>query len=364
MVMPVRNPRQVVLTAPNSACPFCGTSLRICQHRDRSVRVMSEDLSLIMRDKGCPSPDCPQPHLRFRSTEESQIALPHDKFGLDVILEIGHLRFQQRLGFPRIHATLIERGLPISPMAVQYQSRKYEALVACHVTSAQSAVFEKLKLRGFLLPIIDAVHFGAGEAVVYLIIDGLTGIPLFGWETTVRGKIELVPFIRQLTTLGLSIIGIVSDKETGLAPAIAEALPGVPHQFCQRHYLSNVAKPMEKDLAALGDDVRCREEQLREFQRDMIRLEAKAQAEGTPVPADVKTAQEFCEAARAAARVHGKSTTDPSPIKRHKELARVQEAVSKASRKKGGTGRTSKGCRASFDLRRKRAGSQGGCSCA
>ena len=360
MELPTRVSRRVVLTAPDQNCPFCHTHLQISQHRDRAIRTMSEDLVLIMRDKRCPSPICDQRHLRFRSTEEPRIALPHDKLGLDVILEVGHLRFHQHLGFPRIHATLRERGLSISEMGVQYQSRKYEALVACSVTSSQNAVFEKLAARGFLLPIIDAVHYGSGESVVYLIIDGLSGVPLFGQETLVRGKIELVPFIRQLTTLGLPIIGVVSDKETGLAPAIAEALPGVPHQFCQRHYLGNVAKPMEPDLAALGEDVRRREEHLREFQRDLIRLETKAKEEGKPVPPDLATALEFCEAARAAARVHGRPTTEPSPIRRHKELKRVQEAVSRAGRKKGGIGRCSKDCKQSSSPLRKRVGLRAG----
>lgn len=360
MDLPSRTSRRVVLTAPDKECPFCFTHLQISQHRDRQIRTISEDLSLNMRDKKCPSPTCPQRHLRFRSTEESRIALPHDHFGFDVILEVGHLRFHQQLGFPRIQATLKERGLPISEMGVQYQSRKYEALVACRVTSSQKAVFEKLVARGFLLPIIDAVHYGSGEAVVYLIIDGLSGIPLFGQETVVRGKIELVPFIRQLTTLGLPIIGVVSDKETGLAPAIAEALPGVHHQFCQRHYLGNVAKPMEPDLAALGEDVRKREESLREFQRDLIRLETSAKKEKKPVPTDLPTALEFCEAARAAARIHGRPTTEPSPMKRHKELERVQDAVSRAGRKKGGIGRCSKSCKPSSSPLLKRVGLRAG----
>jgi len=107
----------------------------------------------------------------------------------------------------------------------------------------------------------------------------------------------------------------VSDKETGLAPAIAEALPGSPHQFCQRHYLGNVSKPMDKDLAHLGEEIRVKEEELREFQRDLIRLEARTKEEGKPVPADLKTAKEFCEAARAAARRQGRATTDPPALK-------------------------------------------------
>jgi len=348
----IRPSRAVVLTSDAKLCPICGDPLRISQHRERSVIRLDETLQLTMRDKKCTSPRCPEPRLRFRNTEEPRIALPSSSFGLDVVMEIGYMRFQECMSFPRIHSTLKERGFSISPMAVQYQARKYEALIGCQVTSAD-AVFEKLRKRGFLLPIIDAVHYGGGEAVVYLIIDGLSGIPLFGWETRVRGKIELVPFIGQLKSLEIPIIGVVSDKETGLAPAIAEALPGAPHQFCQGHYLGNVAKPMEKNLALLGDEIRAQEEALREFQRDLTRLELKAKKEGKPIPADLEVSQELCEAARAGARLQGRATTDPPALKRHKELNRVKDAVAGAARKKGGIGSCSVDCRRSSRRRMK-----------
>jgi len=256
---------------------------------------------------------------------------------LDVVLEIGYLRFEKCMSFPQIHSTLKEREVPICPMSVQYQARKYEALMGCQVSSSDT-LLAKLRKRGFLLPVIDAVQYGGGEAVVYLIMDGLSGIPLFAWETRLRGKIELVPFIRQLKDLEIPIIGVVSDKETGLAPAIAEAIPGTPHQFCQRHYLGNVAKPMDKDLVLLGEEIKSTEEKLREFQRDLTRLETKVQKEGKPIPADLETAREFCEAARAAARLQGRPTTDPPAMKRNQELNRVEKAVAGAARKKGGTG--------------------------
>jgi hypothetical protein len=262
---------------------------------------------------------------------------------LDVVLEIGYMRFEKCMSFPQIHSALKDREFPICPMSVQYQARKYEALIGCQVSSSDT-MLAKLRKRGFLLPIIDAVQYGGGEAVVYLIMDGLSGIPLFAWETRVRGKIELVPFIGQLNALGIPIIGVVSDKETGLAPAIAEAIPGAPHQFCQRHYLGNVAKPMEKDLALLGEEIRAKEDELREFQRDLARMETKAKKEGKPIPADLETAKEFCEAARAAARLQGRPTTDPPALKRHNELSRVKKAVSGAARKKGGTGSSSTDC--------------------
>lgn len=195
---------------------------------------------------------------------------------------------------------------------------------------------QKLKKRGFILPVIDAVHYGEGEAVVYLIIDSFSGLPLFGWETLVRGRVDLAPFIAQLKSLNLPIVAIVSDKESGLAPAIADALPGVPHQFCQRHYLSNVAKPMEKGLADLGKICREKEEKLRAFERKIIRLETKLQSEGKTPPADLEIARDLCGAARTAARRHGRNLTDPSALKRQSEIKRVERAVKQAYRKKGG----------------------------
>lgn len=329
----------VSLVAPQTQCLFChGTHLWISQHRERTIIGLEKTLCLTMRDKKCISSACPQPQVRYRDPQESFFAPPESHFGLDLILEIGRLRFSKAMSFKSIHEDLQVRNVPISLMGVQYQCRKYQDIVACQVSPFSEAIIQKLKKRGFILPVIDAVHYGEGEAVVYLIIDSFSGLPLFGWETLVRGRVDLVPFIAQLKSLNLPILGIVSDKESGLAPAIAEALPGVLHQFCQRHYLSNVAKPMEKGLADLGKIIREKEEKLREFERKIIRLETKLKSEGKTPPADLEIARDLCGAARTAARRHGRNLTDPPALKRHTEIKRVERAVKQANRKKGGIG--------------------------
>lgn len=338
-----RNERQLVpnlLVASQTNCPFDHTALWISQHRERTIIGLEETVFLTMIDKKCPSPDCTQPHLRYRDPQEPLWAPSGSHFGLDVILEVGRMRFRKSMSFNSIHGELVERKVPISPMAVQYQCRKYQALVNCQISPISGAIFNALKKRGFILPIVDGVYFGEGEPVVYLIMDALSGLPLFGSEILVRGKKDLIPFIAQVKQLGLPIIGVVSDKEKGLAPAIAEALSGVPQQFCQRHYLGNVAKPMAKDLAGLGEEVEKTEEQLREFQRELIRIEAAAKVDNTALPADLETAKNLCEAARAATRRCGRVMTEPAAIKRHEEIRRVEQAVVRSRRKKGVIGNT------------------------
>ena len=45
-------------------------------------------------------------------------------------------------------------------------------------------------------------------------------------------------------------MAVLSDKQTGLVPAVATALPDSRHQFCQAHYLRNLAEPLAAADAA------------------------------------------------------------------------------------------------------------------
>jgi transposase-like protein len=46
---------------------------------------------------------------------------------------------------------------------------------------------------------------------------------------------------------------VLSDKQTGLVPAVATVVPHSRHQFCQAHYLRHLAEPLaEADAAFKG----------------------------------------------------------------------------------------------------------------
>jgi hypothetical protein len=44
--------------------------------------------------------------------------------------------------------------------------------------------------------------------------------------------------------LGLQVTAVMSDKQSGLLPAVAEVFPQARHAFCQSHYLRNIAIPV------------------------------------------------------------------------------------------------------------------------
>ena len=57
-------------------------------------------------------------------------------------------------------------------------------------------------------------------------------------------------FLKPLTHLEWPILAVLSDKQTGLVPAVASVLPTSRHQFCQAHYLRNLAEPLAAADAA------------------------------------------------------------------------------------------------------------------
>ena len=338
----LRTPVPKTYTASERVCPHCEGTLWICQHRGRTIHGLDESIKATFRDTGCHEPGCRLGALRYRPAEEAMLALPASHFGLDVLMGIGSMRVRNDFSFPRIWTRLIERGVPIGQMTVQYQFRNYLSLVSCQAAVTNGKVRKRLKEQGMILPVIDGVQFGEGDPVLYVITDELSGYPLFGKELFCRGAEELIPFIAQLTELELPILAAVSDKEKGLVPAIQEALPGVPHQFCQFHYVKNAAKPMEADLKALGVEVRDTEGQLRKLQRSVMRQQQAAEKKGEELPADLEVTRELCEAARAMGRCHGRAPFDPPALKRHQGLETVHEAAAKAKQKKGAPGRTSR----------------------
>jgi hypothetical protein len=161
--------------------------------------------------------------------------------------------------------------------------------------------------------------------------------------------------------LGIPILGIVSDKERSLVPAIAKVFPDTPHQFCQTHYLKNVAEPVEEEARALEEAAREVVTALRDVERRLERQGSaqEATAEVRPVPAPVEktpaadppsgpsenapaampetqVAAALARAGTTVGKVSGRPILEPAGLKRFERLEEVRRAAQKAARKKGG----------------------------
>jgi hypothetical protein len=59
---------------------------------------------------------------------------------------------------------------------------------------------------------------------------------------------DLVPLLEQAASicrkLDIPIAGVITDGQRSIRNAVARALPGIPHQLCQFHYLREAAEPI------------------------------------------------------------------------------------------------------------------------
>jgi hypothetical protein len=172
-----------------------------------------------------------------------QIAPIGCTYGYDVIVQIGWQRQVQRQTFSEIHQDLRTR-LCISETEVRamYQQR-YLPLRACHERQGMERV-KAVAEQGGLWLTLDGLAPEGGEAQLWLVRELHSGIVLrSGWMSQ-QDQGAFVNFLQPIAALGWPVTAVVSDKQRGLVPAVAEVFPDAKHAYCQIHYLNNAAEPI------------------------------------------------------------------------------------------------------------------------
>lgn len=385
------------LVPPQEKCFFCGAGLVICETQQRYIQTLTNLLHVIGKGKKCASGACAHGALRYRSPEVGRLVLKAHEFGRDIVLWAGDQHVRENVSIARIHRRLVgDFTVPICERSVGNLVNDYLALCQC-VAGDSGRVRARLKHQGGIVLCVDGVHFDEASPVLYVQRDAISGEVLYAERHLAQGKADLVPMLRRSAELAaeleVPILGIASDKERSLVPAIAEVFPGVPHQFCQTHFLKNVAEPLKEDDQELARAAKESVLALRQVQRTIARRfpalaagggtvegkpavkpvresgggesaapampateagvgdgagEAKPAPEvrgsGTAGPgsaldhtalAEARVAAALARAGATAGMVCGRPITDPSGLKRLQRLGQVRAAVEQAARKRG-----------------------------
>lgn len=233
-------------------CPHCGELLVMWNYLawDKTVQTLDHVLSIASRPGHCPKAACRGVHMRLLSAEAQRMALPGSTYGYDVLVRIGWLRQHQRATYSEIHTDLSSR-LHISPSHVRYLYQQcYLPLLACHERQQQDRLTQVAKAQGGVLIALDGLAPQAGEPQLWGIRELLTGLTLRSGWLAQQDQPTFEAFLTPLKHLEWPILAVLSDKQTGLVPAVAAVLPNIRHQFCQAHYLRNLAEPLAEADAA------------------------------------------------------------------------------------------------------------------
>jgi hypothetical protein len=240
--------------------------------------MLDRVLSVASRPGRCPHAACVGSRLRLLSAEGQRIAPAGSTYGYDVVVHIGWWRQEARATYREIHATLASQ-VRISESHVGYLYQPVSLpLLACHERQHRDRLAQITKQQGGLIVALDGLAPQGGEPQLWLIRALSSGLTLRSGWLCQQDQPTFEAFLAPLKHLEWPILAVLSDKQTGLVPAVATVLPHSRHQFCQAHYLRNLAAPLAEADAAFKGELR---KTVRAHVGDVIRQEPRT-ASGHP----------------------------------------------------------------------------------
>jgi len=228
------------------SCPICAQSLVLCNYLawDKTVQTLNSVLSIASRPGYCGDAACPGHTMRLVSAEGQQIALPGSTYGYDVLVRIGWLRQERQATYAEIEAELSPR-VYISESHLRYLYQQvYLPLLACHERQHWDQLEQAAERYGGLIIALDGLAPEGGEPQLWFIRELLTSLTLRSGWLSQQDQATFEVFLGPLAQLPWPILAVLSDKQKGLVPAVSVVLPHSQHQFCQGHYLKNLAEPL------------------------------------------------------------------------------------------------------------------------
>ena len=150
-----------------------------------------------------------------------------------------------------------------------------------------------------------------------------------GQEPAVGYPEDLADLLTEVVqALALPVWAVVSDGQHSIRKAVAQALPGVPHQLCHFHYLREAAKPIyEADRHA--------KKELKKTVRGVRALERQVEGRDDPL---AEVVQGYCAAVRSALTDDGRPPLDAKGLLLEERLTAVCASLERTAEKGGRRG--------------------------
>jgi hypothetical protein len=313
----------LTLSPVTTHCPTCGHALWAGYDNYRTVTTLDAVLRLTLRVRRCPNPDCSRFHVPYRPEAEPHFALPHHEFGLDVLAAVGRLRYAEHRSAPEIYQDLTRRGIALAPRTVTNLLDRYDELRAL-TTADPDRLRRLLAAQGRVVLAIDGLQPDVGHEVLWVLRDCLSGEVLLSRSLLSATTRDITAMLREVRdALPVPITGAISDGQQTIRKAVAQALPGVPHQLCHFPYLREAAQPIsEADRHA--------KKELKKRVRGVRAIERAAEgASAEDVEAEV--VQGYCAAVRSALTDDGVPPLAAPGLKLHDRLSKVAASLDRVA---------------------------------
>ena len=304
-------------------CRLCEGRLWVAYHNARTVTTLEGLVRLRLVVRRCVNGECELYQESHRPEQEGAFALPQGEFGLDVIALVGALRHAEHRSVPEIHRELSGRGVGISERSVTNLLDRYEELVALRL-SEHAGLRERLEEQGRVVLALDGLQPDVGHEVLWVVRECLSGEVLLARSLLGGTPGELVPLLREVTdALPVPVAGVISDGQHAIRKAVQSALPGVPHQLCQFHYLREAAKEVyEADRHA--------KKELKKHVRGVRPIERKLEGRNDH---EAEAIRGYCLAVRSAITDDGRPPLAASGLKLHDRIEAIHASIERVGKR-------------------------------
>ena len=304
-------------------CPTCGEIMWAAYHNYRTITTLEAVLVLTLHMRRCLNRRCPHCRQPYRPEQEGRLALPKHEFGLDVIAIIGQWRYADHRSIPEIYQALRERHVALAPRTVTHLLERYDELVALSLQDT-TRLQRITQAHGRVILALDGLQPDVGHEVLWVLRDCLSGEVLLArslLSATHEDLAHLVQEVRQ--ALQVPIVGVISDGQPSIRAAVAQALPGVPHQLCHFHYLREAAKPIYEADRHAKKTLKKRVRGIRPIERYL---------EGRTAP-QAEVMRGYCSAVRSALTDDGRPPLAASGLKLHNRLTAISDSLERVAKR-------------------------------
>jgi hypothetical protein len=291
--------------------------------RRRTLTTLDGLVHLQLQVRRCQQPQCGRFLRPVHPEQEGRLALPQYECGLDVIALVGALRYGAHRSVPEIHQALVGRGVSVCVRTVTNLLDRYDELLALALAND-----ERLRRvtaeHGRVILALDGLQPDVGHEVLWVVRDCLSGEILRARCLLSARQQDLAELLREVCgALAVPVVGVISDGQRSIRNAVAEALPGVPHQLCHFHYLREAARPIfEADRHA--------KKELKKTVRGVRPIERRVEGRSDDV---AKAVQGYCAAVRSAITDDGRPPLAASGLKLHERMTAISASLRRAAKR-------------------------------
>jgi hypothetical protein len=210
---------------------------------------------LVSKIARCVDKECPGHQEVVESAAEMSLAPPFWTIGWDVLAWMGHRRFARSWSVPQIRAELADSyGIAVSPDLVEDYLKRYQAIVAARESAPELLADAYRKVKDLVLT-IDGLQPEKGHETLYVVREVRLKRVWFATPLLSSSASEVKGVFEQAAAwakrLGKPVRLWISDKQKAFVTGIAEVFAGVPHRYCNNHFLRDLAQPvLERDSHA------------------------------------------------------------------------------------------------------------------